>query len=151
MLVKSLLESKPRRVITATPSTTFDAAMDLLISNSIGCLPIIEDDNLIGIVSDHDIFKRIHETKGDYHSLTLNDVVTRDLIVGLPEDEINYMAGLMGKNWIRHIPIVEGDKLVGLISQRDIIKIQAEHTEVENRYLKMYTEGMHRRDKSGDV
>jgi CBS domain-containing protein len=151
MLVKALLESKPRRLITASPSTSIDEAMDQLISNSISCLPILEDEKLTGIITDQDIFKKIHQTKGEYHSLRVQDVMTVDLIVGLLDDEISYIVGLMGKNWIRHVPIVEGEKLVGLVSQRDIVKQQAENTEVENRYLKMYTEGMHRRDKSGDL
>ena len=150
MLVKALLESKPRRLITASPSTSIDEAMDLLISNSIGCLPVLEDDKLIGIISDQDIFKKVHQTKGEYHSLKVQDVMTVDLIVGLPDDEISYIVGLMGKNWIRHIPIIEDEKLVGLVSQRDIVKKQTENIKVENRYLKMYTEGMSRRDKSGD-
>ena len=150
MLVKTLLESKPRRLITASPSTSIDEAMDLLISNSIGCLPVLEDDKLTGIISDQDIFKKIHQTKGEYHSLKVQDVMTVDLIIGLPDDEISYIVGLMGKNWIRHVPIIEGEKLIGLVSQRDIVKKQTENIEVENRYLKMYTEGMHRRDKSGD-
>ena len=150
MLVKALLEGKPRRLITASPSTSIDEAMDLLISNSIGCLPVLEDDKLIGIISDQDIFKKVHQTKGEYHSLKVQDVMTVDLIIGLPDDEISYIVGLMGKNWIRHIPIIEGEKLIGLVSQRDIVKKQTENIEVENRYLKMYTEGMSRRDKSGD-
>ena len=150
MLVKALLESKPRRLITASPSTSIDEAMDLLISNSISSLPILEGDKLIGIITDQDIFKRIHQTKGEYHSLKVQDVMTVDLIVGLLDDEISYIVGLMGKNWIRHVPIVEGEKLIGLVSQRDIVKKQTENIEVENRYLKMYTEGMHRRDQSGD-
>jgi len=150
MLVKALLESKPRRLITASPSTSIDEAMDLLISNSISSLPILEGDKLTGIITDQDIFKRIHQTKGEYHSLKVQDVMTVDLIVGLLDDEISYIVGLMGKNWIRHIPIIEGEKLIGLVSQRDIVKKQTENIEVENRYLKMYTEGMHRRDQSGD-
>ena len=150
MLVKTLLESKPRRLIIASPSTSIDEAMDLLISNSISCLPVLEGDKLIGIISDQDIFKKVHQTKGEYHSLKVEDVMTVDLIVGLLDDEISYIVGLMGKNWIRHVPIVEGEKLIGLVSQRDIVKKQTENIEVENRYLKMYTEGMHRRDKSGD-
>ena len=151
MLVKALLEGKPRRLITAGPSTSIDEAMDLLISNSISSLPILEDGKLSGIITDQDIFKKIHQTKGEYHSLKVQDVMTVELIVGLPDDEIDYIVGLMGKNWIRHVPIVEGEKLIGLVSQRDIVRKQTENTEVENRYLKMYTEGMHRRDKSGDT
>ncbi|UCD17125.1 MAG: CBS domain-containing protein [Candidatus Zixiibacteriota bacterium] len=151
MLVKALMRSKKRELITVRPGTTIDEAMGVLITNNIGCLPVIDDnETLVGIISDKDIFKKIHETKGDYRDLTVEDVMTTSLIIGLPDDDLSYIAGVMDKNWIRHVPIVEGDTLLGLISQRDIIKAQAENKEIENRYLKLYTEGIHLRDKSAD-
>lgn len=152
MLVKTLLEAKKREIITVSPSTLIDDAMDLLISNKIGCLPVIEENGrLLGILSDKDIFKKLYETKGDYHSLKVEDVMTTALVVGLPDDDISYIAGVMDKNWIRHVPIVEGEKLIGLVSQRDILKTQAQKTEIENRYLSMYMEGMDSRDLSADL
>jgi len=151
MLVKALLESKPKEIITAKPATSIDEAMDLLISKGIGCLPVMDqNDKLVGILSDKDIFKRIHETKGEYHKLSVEDVMSTDLIIGLPDDDITYIAGVMDKNWIRHIPVLEGDTLIGLISLRDIIKTQTKNIDIENRYLNMYMDMSHRRDKSGD-
>lgn len=151
MLVRTLLESKPRDIVTARLSTTIDEAMDLLIKHNIGCLPVVDHDGkLIGIISDKDIFKKIHQTKGDYHSLTVEDVMTKELIVGLPDDNLAYIAGVMDKNWIRHIPIVEADRVVGLVSSRDIIRTQAQDAEIENRYLKLYMGGLGSRDKSSE-
>lgn len=151
MLVRTLLEQKARDVVTAKPDYSIDKAMDLLITHNIGCLPIVDDNNqLIGIISDKDIFHRIHQTKGEYHHLKVADVMTKDLIVGLPSDDLEYIAGIMDKNWIRHVPIVEEEKILGLVSQRDIIKTTARHTELENRYLNFYLEGLHHRDKSAD-
>lgn len=151
MLVKNLLESKPRDVISATPRTTMDDAMDLLIRNNIGCLPVIDEGgDLVGIVSDKDIFKKVHETKGQYHELTVRDIMTTNPVVGLPDDDINYIAGVMKKNWIRHVPIVHEGDVVGLVSLRDILKTISKTTDIENRYLKMYMDGLHTRDRSSD-
>lgn len=150
MRVANLLEHKSKTIVSASPSTSIDEAMDLLISNKIGCLPVVDDSGeLIGIISDKDIFKKIHQTKGEYHSLKVEDVMSAELIVGLPDDDIAYIAGVMDKNWIRHVPIVEGKRVIGLISLRDIIREQAKNIEIENRYLDLYL-GM-RRDKSGDI
>ena len=152
MLVRTLLEQKPRQVVTAHPKMSVENAMDLLISHNIGCLPIIDrENNLVGIVSDKDIFRRIHQTRGQYHSLTIEDVMSTDLIVGLPDDDLSYIAGIMDKNWIRHVPIVDGEQIIGLVSQRDIIKTESAHREIENRYLNLYMDSLHRRDKSGDL
>jgi len=149
MQVKTLLESKPKQIVSSNPSTSIDEAMSLLITNNIGCLPVVDDeDMLVGILSDKDIFARIYQTKGNYQSLKVEDVMTTDLIVGLPSDDIEYIAGVMEKNSIRHVPIVDGEQLIGLISLRDIVKTQTVAREVENRYL---MDMLERRDKSGDI
>ncbi|MFZ5981643.1 MAG: cyclic nucleotide-binding/CBS domain-containing protein [Candidatus Zixiibacteriota bacterium] len=151
MLISTILKNKQREIITAKPATTIEEAMELLISHKISCLPVLsEKQELVGIISDKDIFKKIHETRGNYHSLKVEDVMSTNLIVGVPEDNVEYIAGIMDKNWIRHIPILDGKKMIGLVSEGDIIQTITEHREIENRYLTMYLEGIHRRDMSGD-
>ncbi len=149
MLVKTLLEEKPKEVITTTALTSLEEAMDLLIKNKIGCLPVVDESGkLIGIVSDKDIFEKVHETKGKYHALRVEHLMHTDLIVGLPEDDLNYIAGIMDKNWIRHVPIVDGDHVIGMVSQRDLHRTFVKNKEVENRYL---MDMLEKRDKSGDI
>ncbi len=151
MLVKNIIEKKQRKIITTTEQTTIDEAMDLLIKNGIGCLPVIDEkEKPVGIISDSDIFKKIHETKGNYHDLNVADLMSDKLIVGFPDDEIEYIAGVMKKEYIRHIPIVVDDKLIGLVSLRDILELQTENIEIENRYLHLYSNGLHKRDRSSD-
>ncbi len=151
MLVKNLLESKPKEIVSAAPDTSVEEAMDVLIQKNIGCLPVLDDEGeLVGIVSDKDIFRKIHETRGEYHALKVADVMSTNLIVGLPEDDITYIAGIMRKNWIRHVPIVEEGEVIGLVSLRDILKTTSKTTDLENRYLKMYMDGLHSRDRSAD-
>lgn len=142
MLVRDFLKTKNRDVITTTAATEINEAMAALIDNSISCLPVLSQDaKLEGIVSDKDIFRLIFEHRTDFKNYTVNDVMTKDLIVGLVGDDLNYIAGLMTENRIRHIPIVEKDKLIGLLSQSDIVKTQMKHMAVENRYLKLYFNG----------
>ena len=152
MRVKTLLKRNQRDLVTALPSTTVDEAMDMLINNNIGCLPVLgHSGKLAGMISDKDIFRKVHETKGNYHDLKVGDLMSTDLIIGVPDDDLAYIASVMDKNWIRHVPIVDGEEMVGLVSQRDIIKTRSSRHERENRYLKMYMDGLHHRDQSGDV
>jgi len=149
MLVKALLEQKPKNVVTATAETSIDEAMDMLIKNKIGCLPVLDkNQKLIGIISDKDIFEKIHQTKGQYQSLKVQDLMKTELIVGLLDDDINYIAGIMEKNWIRHVPIVDGDNVIGMVSLRDIHRNYVRAKELENRYL---MDMLEKRDKSGDI
>ena len=149
MLVKTMLEKKPKEVLTTSVTTTVDEAMDMLIKNQIGCLPVVDaNQKLIGIISDKDIFEKVHQTKGQYQDLKVEDLMKTELIVGLPDDDIDYIAGLMEKNYIRHVPIVDGDQVVGMVSLRDIHKTYVKNKEVENRYL---MDMLEKRDKSGDI
>ncbi len=152
MLVRELLQRDPGKIITTSPESSFAEAMDLLVKNDIGCLPVVDDEgNLSGMVSERDIFRKVQKTKGHYKALKVKDVMSEEVVVGVPEDTLDYIAGMMHKNWLRHIPIVEGEKMIGLISQRDMIKIQAKDKEIETRYLNLYLEGMSKRDMSGDI
>jgi len=152
MLVKTLLEDETKELITITPDTSIDDAMGLMIEKKIGCLLVLDTDKkLEGIVSDKDIFKFIHETKGEYHSLKAKDIMTAAVIAGKPTDEITNIAWVMQKNYIRHIPIIDEGNLVGLVSQRDILKYEIETREIENRYLQQHMDGTHTRDRSADL
>jgi CBS domain-containing protein len=149
MFAKTLLHNRPKRVITATPDTTIEEAMGILIENKIGCLPIVENGGkLVGILGDQDIFMKVYETRGQYQSLTAKDVMKTDLIVALPEDDISYIAAVMEKNWLRCVPIIESDVVIGIVSLRDINKTLVQSVEVENRYL---MDMLEKRDKSGDI
>jgi len=142
MLVSDILKSKDQVIITAGVDTSIKKAMELLLSNKISCLPVKADDGrLIGIISDKDIFRKVHETGGDFEGVVVSDCMTTNLIVGLVSDEVTYIAGVMTTNRIRHVPIVEKERIVGLVSVGDIVKTQIEKAQIENRYLKQYIEG----------
>lgn len=146
MRVKDVLKNKKGEVITIAPKATIRQAMESLITHKISCLPVMDENNkLVGIISDKDIFKKIFETTGDYRVFTVDQLMTRDLIIGIPDDEISYIAGLMTNNRIRHIPILDREKLMGIVSVGDVVKTQIEHMQIENRYLKQYLDGSYHR------
>jgi len=142
MRVQDVLKDKDKTTITVTAETPVVEAMGRLIANKISCLPVVDEkDQLVGIVSDKDIFRTVHENLDDFKRYTVGEVMTSDVIVGLAEDDISYIAGLMTKNRIRHVPIVEQQCLKGLVSIGDVVKTQMSNIEIENRYLKLYISG----------
>ena len=142
MLSREILEKKGLKLITTSPETGLKKAMEELLKNKISCLPVLgKDDQLIGIVSDKDIFAAIYKDAAVIEIGTVGEIMTENLIVGVADDNADYIAGLMTKNKIRHIPIVEKDKLIGLLSIGDIVKARLSNMEVENRYLKNYIDG----------
>ena len=142
MKVNEIFIKKNRQIITITLEATLQQAMKLLIDNKISSLPVINENNeLIGIVSDKDIFVSLYSDISNITERTVKDIMSVDLIVGIESDDLNYIAGLMTNNKIRHIPIVDGNKIIGMISVGDIVKAQMTNIEIENRYLKNYING----------
>ena len=64
--------------------------------------------------------------------------MTKDVIIGTPDDELDYIMGIMTKNRIRHLPIIDNKKVIGMVSIGDIVKAQLKKSEYENHYLKEY-------------
>jgi CBS domain-containing protein len=142
MIASDILKIKGRDVITILGDVNIIDAMKILLENKISCLPVIDSKNcLIGIISDKDIFKAIYNNQDNFKSLTASKLMSIDLIVGIEADSIDYISGLMTKNRIRHIPIVEEMILVGLISIGDVVKTKQKDVEIENRYLRQYIDG----------
>ena len=142
MLVKDLLKANPKELICVRENTEVLEAMKLLLQHKISCLLITDDDGyLMGIISDKDIFRVCYEKQCDFSGMQVGDVMTTDVIVGVGSDDLSYIAGLMTNNRIRHVPVVEGEKLIGLVSIGDAVKAQMADVEAHNRYLWQYIDG----------
>ncbi|MBU8934318.1 MAG: CBS domain-containing protein [candidate division Zixibacteria bacterium] len=141
MKVNGILKNK-RDVISITPDVTIKETMKMLIENKISCLPVMDkDDKLVGIISDKDIFGASYRDEKGFAAATVAELMSTDLIVGVPDDDLNYISGVMTNNRIRHIPIMDDGKLAGLISVGDIIKANMSSMEIENRTLRQYIDG----------
>ncbi len=139
MQVRELLKDKPATIICTTPSASIIDAMGLMIENKIRSLPVNDvSGKLTGIVSDSDIFRAVYQNLKDFRKLSVGDVMTSDVIVGLVDDDVEYIIAIMTENRIRHIPVLDGRELVGIVSQGDIVKSQMTDITVENRHLRVY-------------
>jgi len=139
MKVSEYLGAHPRKVVTVKPELLVRYAMRRLIENAISCLPVVAPSGaLLGIISDKDIFRAAYEGPESFIEQKVEDLMSKDLIIGLPDDDFDYIGGVMTKNRIRHVPIMDGRNLVGLISVGDFVKAQLKSAEIENRYLKKF-------------
>ena len=142
MNARSILERKGSRVVTVSPHATIRESMSMLIRHKIGSLVVAEDDGeVVGIISERDIFRLTFENDGKVMDIPVGSVMTRDLIIAVPDDPLDYLRSLITENRIRHLPVMEGGKLVGIVSIGDVLRTETSEIAVENRYLKDYITG----------
>jgi len=139
MKIRDILRGKGAEVVTIHPEATVHQAMQVLVHHRIGSLIVIgERGKIAGIITERDILRECAAHSEGVKETTVREVMTTNLIIGVPDDEVGYVMGIMTHNHIRHLPIIAGERLEGMISIGDVVKAQLEETEFENRYLKDY-------------
>ena len=139
MKIRDILRGKGAEVVTIHPEATVHQAMQVLVHHRIGSLVVIgERGEIAGIITERDILRECAAHSERVKETTVREVMTTNLIIGVPDDEVGYVMGIMTHNRIRHLPIIAGERLEGMISIGDVVKAQLEETEFENRYLKDY-------------
>ena len=142
MKVGDFLSARRRPVITIGPDETVYAAIQKLVANNIGALPVCDNKGVMsGIISERDILRLCVQRADKLHDAKVKDVMTRKVVVGVSDDELDYVMNIMTGEGIRHLPIMEGPKLVSIISARDVIEVRLEECRIDVRYLSDYISG----------
>lgn len=121
--VRDILVIKGNKVWTISPNATVFDAINEMVSRSVSTLVVIEHDQTIGIFSEHDCVRRIMARKRDPNIVTVREVMTRKPITIKAEDNLKDCIELINTKRIRHLPVVEGKALVGIISIGDLLKV----------------------------
>ncbi|NNK96696.1 MAG: CBS domain-containing protein, partial [Desulfobacterales bacterium] len=114
-------------------------AMLVFAANRIGSLLVIDkNENILGIICARDVLMATINHYEDIKSVTIDKIMSTDLIVGRKDDDLDYVRAVMTKNRIRHLPIFDNNNIIGLISMGDVVNAQVEEKDVELRYYKDY-------------
>jgi CBS domain-containing protein len=155
MRIRDILLEKGAKVETIEAGETIHEAICKLNKYSIGALVVTgEDESIVGIITERDILRscgdqcaRLSEPPAQDKTACpslVQDAMTRDLIIGVPDDDLNYVMGIMTKNRIRHLPILDNGSLAGIISIGDMVNAHFEEKVFENRTLRDYIQGTSR-------
>lgn len=142
MLVRDVLVSKgSSTVFTISPDATVLELLDLMADHNIGALPVSEDGaTLIGMVSERDVVRKLRHLPHprDAH---VRDIMTTDLHTCGPEASFADLMTTMTQNRVRHIPVIDDGRLVGLLSIGDAVKYRTDQLEFERDQLTNYVSG----------
>jgi CBS domain-containing protein len=139
MKVKDILAAKGNRVVTIEKNTGIIDAMSIFSANRIGSLLIVDkNNNILGIIGARDVLMAVVNHLEKIKTMTVETIMTTNLIVGTEDDHVDYILAVMTENRIRHIPVMNGKELKGMVSIGDVVKALLKEKDVENRYLKDY-------------
>jgi CBS domain-containing protein len=124
MNVASILGRKGGKVITCRPEQSIRQALALLAEHNIGALVVVDALGVpAGIVSERDIVREAARDERLF-ARTVGEIMTRDVVLGVPEDDLRAVRDTMTERRIRHLPVVADGRLVGIVSIGDIVKAE---------------------------
>src|SRR5512146_193419 len=136
MKVKELLSIKGVECFSINSTDNLQAAAKQMSECNIGALLVMDRGSLVGIITERDIVKNTANERTQCRDVLIKDVMSTNLLVVKPGDDLDYVMAIMIQNNIRHTPVIEESGLVGLLSMRDVVRVLVKNLKAENLYLK---------------
>jgi IMP dehydrogenase len=144
MLVKDLLLGKETQLYSINAGSSVEDAVDMMTANGIGAIIVMESEQPIGIFTESDLFKchsvHRHRALGE---IDIAEVMTSELVATQPDADIRQALALMTEASIHHLPVVQGQRIAGMLTIHELVKQQVETLTEEIHYLQDYISDLH--------
>ena len=142
MRVSDVLASKGSDAIfTIRPDASIRELLDMLADHNIGAMVVSDDgEAMIGIVSERDVVRKLRDVE-NARDMTVADIMTTDVRVCAPDDSFGSLMLVMTEHRVRHVPVIDDGRLVGVLSIGDAVKHRMEQLEFERDQLNKYVSG----------
>lgn len=139
--VRQLLQSKGGTVWTISPQTSVYEALQMMAEKNIGALLVVQTSKLVGLFSERDYARKVILQGRSSKTTTVGELMTREVLYISPDDSIEDCMALMTAKRNRHLPVIENDKLIGIISIGDVVKEIIRDREFTIQQLERYITG----------
>ncbi len=137
--VDQLLKLKGTEVFSVAPDDSVLQAIEIMATRHVGALLVMSEAKLIGIISERDYARKVILKSRSSHDTPVGDIMTSPAVSVTPEDSVHHCMRLMTEGRFRHLPVVKGGRVVGMLSIGDLVKAviqeQSEHIEQLERYI----------------
>jgi IMP dehydrogenase len=142
MKVKDLLETKGKDIVSIDAGSSVDDAIRSMNSRKISAIMVTENGKTVGIFTERDVVRSYIASGGkNFKEVQVREAMIKDLIVAVPDEDVHDVSATMVEKNIRHLPVVDNGKVIGMLSIRDIIQTQVKKLTSEIHYLKDYITG----------
>ncbi|GAA5049548.1 CBS domain-containing protein [Nocardia callitridis] len=142
MRIAEILRSKGATVTTVAPGTTVASLLGVLAEHNIGAVVVSPDGiRLAGIVTERDVVRHLHSRGAELLHTPVSAIMTADVRTCALDDQVDGLRNIMTEHRVRHLPVVVGDRLVGLVSIGDVVKSAISELTTEHQHLVEYVQG----------
>jgi CBS domain-containing protein len=155
MRIADILRGKGEQVATITESTTVTGLLAELAVHNIGAMVVIGigvggqqrsdwgigNSGVVGIVSEREVVRYLHEYGPDLLRRPVGEIMNAVAVTCRPDDRVDDLAALMTNNRVRHVPVLDNGRLVGIVSIGDVVKNRMEELQAERQQLRAYING----------
>ncbi|HEY0166330.1 MAG TPA: CBS domain-containing protein [Jatrophihabitans sp.] len=138
MLISDILRRKGSTVVTISADATVTELVASLAEHKIGALIVVEDGQTVGIVSERDVVRRLHQTGGQVLDLSVSELMTTSVISCGPTDKVDDIAAAMTERRIRHMPVLTEGELSGIVTIGDVVAARIADLEQAQGQLESY-------------
>ncbi|WP_375429594.1 CBS domain-containing protein [uncultured Sphingomonas sp.] len=142
MTIAAILKTKGAEVVTLSPAATLAGAVALLAEKRIGAAPVVEGDEVVGIFSERDVVYCLAAKGAAALALSVGEVMTAPARTVVPDEPVLGALSLMTQRRIRHLPVIEGGRLVGFVSIGDLVKHRIDRIEHEAAAMRSYIQSV---------
>lgn len=139
--VSDILSRKGSQVHTIPGSATVYEAVEKMVSENVGSLLVTDGEEIAGIITERDYLRRIPLEGRRSQSTRVDEIMTKDIVCVDPSLEVEDCMAIVTQKRIRHLPVMDGKRLVGLLSIGDLVKHISREQEIQLRYLTDYISG----------
>lgn len=144
MKIADILGQRNSSLVATTPDTALKKAIDLLSKRNIGALPVCDESKkVVGILSERDIVRWLANHSSDIDGVKVAALMTSDVVTCSPGDDLRDVMRVMNDRSIRHMPVVESDRLTAMVSSRDILQWRLEDINAYATKMTLAYEIMH--------
>ena len=140
-LVSQLVEAKGHDVWSVIPDTTVLDALQLMADKKVGALLVLEEDRLVGVFSERDYARKVVLKGRSSKDTPVRDIMSSNIVSVEPDQTTELCMSLMTEKRVRHLPVVDGDKVIGVISIGDVVKAVISDREDSIQELERYITG----------
>jgi CBS domain-containing protein len=137
--VNQLLSAKGSQIFSVAPTDSVFMAIEMMATRHVGALLVVSQGELIGILSERDYARKVILKKRSSHDTPVGDIMTSPAVTVTPSDTVHHCMQLMTERRIRHLPVMESGRVVGILSIGDLVKAvideQSAHIEQLERYI----------------